>query len=67
LSGQASVGKEYYCAAFLKQLPNFNLLLIVTFDTNDVLFALFNPLFVLYIRFGKIVKVGFSQQLNLKM
>jgi hypothetical protein len=72
-------------------MPNFNLLLTVTFD-NGVLFALFNPVFVPYIPFitvskylksvfifqyklqirpvlelTKFVRVGFSQQSNLKM
>jgi hypothetical protein len=51
LSGQASFGKTYYCAAFLKQMPNFNLLLTVTSDINGVLFSLFNTVFVPYIRF----------------
>jgi hypothetical protein len=39
--------KKYYCAAFLKQMPNFDSLLTVIF----VLFALFTPVFVPYIRF----------------
>jgi hypothetical protein len=54
LSGQASFGQKYYCAAFLKQMPNFNLLLTVnseSSDVNGVLFALFNPVFVPYMRF----------------
>jgi hypothetical protein len=32
-------------------MPNFNLLLTVTSDINGVLFPLFNPVFVPYIRF----------------
>jgi hypothetical protein len=86
--GSSQLWKKYYCAAFLKQIPNFNLLLIVT---SGILFALFNPVFVCYIRFftinkhqkicffqyklqirpvleqTKFMRVGFSQQPNLKM
>jgi hypothetical protein len=51
LSGQASFEKKYYCAAFLKQMPNFNLSLSVTSDINGVLVALFNPVFIPYICF----------------
>jgi hypothetical protein len=40
--------KNINCAAFLKLIPNFNLLLTVT---SDVLFEFFNPVFVPYIRF----------------
>jgi hypothetical protein len=43
-------------------MPNFNLLLTVTSDIiNGVLFALFNPVFVPYIRFteGKITGSNF--------
>jgi hypothetical protein len=43
--------KKYDCGDFLKQMPNFNLLLTVTSDINDVLFALFNPVFVPCIHF----------------
>jgi hypothetical protein len=43
--------KNYYCAAFLKQMPNFNLSLSVTSDINGVLVALFNPVFIPYICF----------------
>jgi hypothetical protein len=50
LSGQGSFGKKN-CTAFFKQMPNFNLLLTVISDINGVLFALFNPVFVPYIRF----------------
>jgi hypothetical protein len=32
--------KKYYCVAFLKRIPNFNLLSTVTSDINGVLFAL---------------------------
>jgi hypothetical protein len=58
LSGQASVGKKYNCTAFLKQTPNFNfnLLLTVTSGVNGVLLALFNPVFVPYIRFIRLNK-----------
>jgi hypothetical protein len=49
--GSSQLWKKYYCAAFLRQMPNFNLLLTVTSDINDVLFALFNSFFVAYIRF----------------
>jgi hypothetical protein len=67
--------KKKYCAAFLKQMSNFNLLLTVTSDINGVLFALFNPVFVpenantsaFRAKQTKFTSVGFSQQPNLKM
>jgi hypothetical protein len=59
--GSSQLWKKY-CAAFLKQIPNFHLLLTVTSDINGVLlFALFNPVFIPYIRFieGKITRPNF--------
>jgi hypothetical protein len=41
--------KKIICAAFLKQMPNFNLLLTVISDINGVLFMLLNSVFVPYI------------------
>jgi hypothetical protein len=40
------LGEKHYCAAFLKQMPNYNLLLSVSSDINDALVALFNPVFI---------------------
>jgi hypothetical protein len=48
-----SFGKNTrYCAASLKQMINFNLLLTLTSDINGVLFAIFSPVFFPYIRFS---------------
>jgi hypothetical protein len=49
--GLSQLWKKYYCAASLKQMINFNLLLTHTSDINGVLFALFSPVFFPYIRF----------------
>jgi hypothetical protein len=49
--GLSQLWKKYYCAASLKQMINFNLLLTLTSDINGVLFALFSPVFFPYIRF----------------
>jgi hypothetical protein len=43
-------GKNIIVPTLLKQMPNLNLLLTVASDINSVLFALFNPVFVPYIR-----------------
>jgi hypothetical protein len=45
--GSSQLWKKYHCAAFLKQMPNFNSFLTVT-SNLDVLFALFSQVFVLY-------------------
>jgi hypothetical protein len=42
--GSSLLWKKYYCAAFLKQMPNFNLL-TVTSDINGVSFVFFNSVF----------------------
>jgi hypothetical protein len=65
LSGQASFGKKYNCAAFSKQMPNFNLLLTVTSDINSVPLAPFNPVFVPYIRFITVNKLQICPVLEL--
>jgi hypothetical protein len=57
--GSSQLWKKYYCAAFLRQMPNLNLLLTVTSDINGVLFAHFNSVFVTYILFITVNKSGF--------
>jgi hypothetical protein len=47
--GSSQLWIFFYCAAFLKQMSNFYLLLTVTSDINGVLFAFFNPVFVPYV------------------
>jgi hypothetical protein len=54
--GSSQLWKKHYCSAFLKQMPNFNLLLIVSSDINGVLLALFNLVFIPYIRFITVKK-----------
>jgi hypothetical protein len=50
--GSSQLWKKYYGADFVKQMSNFNLLLLtVTSDMNGVLFALFHSVLVPYIRF----------------
>jgi hypothetical protein len=61
MSGQVNVGKKYYCAIFLKQMPNFNLLSTVTSDIKGDIFALFNPVFVPYIRFITVYKHRYNR------
>jgi hypothetical protein len=62
-----SFGKNTrYCAASLKQMINFNLLLTLTSDINGVLFAIFSPVFFPYIRFITFANTsGFRAKQNL--